>query len=87
MRAKCKLDCFHCPYDDCINDGELDNAVRCASWYDRNRDKKLAYQREYQRRYRERKRLEKTEKKSEPIIKPKEVQLLKFSELGALTEV
>lgn len=52
MRAKCDRDCENCPYTDCINDGELDNSISCANWYDRNKEKKRAYQREYARRKR-----------------------------------
>ena len=51
----CDLDCLNCTYDDCINDGELNNAIYCRSWYDRNKEKKRAYQREYARRKRQNK--------------------------------
>lgn len=50
------LKCFECTYDDCINDGELDNAIWCRNWYERNKEKKKAYQREYNRKKRERDR-------------------------------
>lgn len=52
MRAKCNRDCERCAYPDCINDGELDNSISCANWYDRNKEKKREYQREYARRKR-----------------------------------
>ena len=52
MRAKCNRDCEQCKYTDCINDGELDNSISCANWYDRNKEKKRAYQREYARKKR-----------------------------------
>ncbi len=52
MRAKCDRDCEHCEYTDCINDGELDNSISCANWYDKNKEKKRAYQREYARKKR-----------------------------------
>ena len=48
----CNLDCLNCSYDDCINDGELDNAIYCRNWYERNKEKKRAYQREYIRKKR-----------------------------------
>ena len=83
----CNLDCLNCTYDDCINDGELDNAIRCRSWYERNKEKKKAYQREYQRAYRERKRQNKTQKVETPINEPKEVKIVSFKELGAMVEV
>lgn len=83
MRAKCNLDCFNCPYDDCINDGELDNSIRCASWYERNREKKLKYQRAYNKQ----KRANKPPKKEKPIDVPKVTKLSSFKELGAMLGV
>jgi hypothetical protein len=53
----CNLDCLKCTYDECINDGELDNIVRCHNWYEANKEKKRAYQREYARRKRRNERL------------------------------
>ena len=52
MRAKCNRDCNNCPYPECLNDGEMDNSIACSSWYDRNKEKKKAYQREYNKRKR-----------------------------------
>ena len=62
MRAKCNLDCFNCPYEDCINDGELDSSIHSANWYERNKEKKKAYQREYNRKHREKKQADLEEK-------------------------
>ena len=53
----CNLDCLNCTYDDCINDGELDNAIACRSWYDRNKERKREYQRAYSKQKRLNKRL------------------------------
>lgn len=52
----CNLDCVNCTYEECINDGELNNAIYCRSWYDRNKEKKREYQREYARRKRQNKK-------------------------------
>lgn len=48
----CDLKCEQCTYDDCINDGELNNAIYCRNWYEKNKEKKRAYQREYARKKR-----------------------------------
>ena len=64
----CDLHCFDCTYPDCINDGELDNAIRCKNWYNRNREKKCAYQRAYNKQ----KRQNKPSKKVKVIEVPKE---------------
>ena len=48
----CDLNCFKCTYDDCINVGELNNAIYCRKWYEKNKEKKRAYQREYARKKR-----------------------------------
>ena len=64
MRAKCNKDCLNCKYEDCINDGELDNAISCNNWYDRHKEEKRKYQREYARRKRaEKKSIDNTPKK------------------------
>ena len=60
----CNLDCLNCTYDDCINDGELDNIARCHNWYEQNGEKKRAYQREYMRQ----KRLNERSGTNNPII-------------------
>lgn len=80
----CNLDCFHCPYEDCINDGELNNQVKCRNWYQRNREKKIAYQKAYNKAHRAEIKAKKLQKAKEPIDVPKVTKLLKFSELDVL---
>lgn len=79
-KVMCDLDCFNCTYPDCINDGELDNSIRCRSWYERNREKKIEYQKAYNRRV----RANKPQKKDKPKEVPKECKLLSFKELEVL---
>lgn len=88
MRAKCNLDCFNCPYEDCINDTSMDNSIYCARWYEKNREKKLEYQREYNKRhYKEQKQLKEQRKLDKLKEVPVEIKLLKFSELDVLLSV
>ena len=69
----CNLDCLNCAYDDCINDGELSNAIRCREWYRKNKEKK----KEYQRAYIATKRRNKALGINEPIhISPRKVKPL-----------
>ena len=61
--AKCNFDCFNCMYPDCIatikdimvqeTKENLTNAENCNNWYQRNKERKKAYQREYIRKKRE----------------------------------
>ena len=53
----CNLDCENCTYDDCINDGELNNAIHCRNWYENNKDYKREYARAYAAQKRKNKRL------------------------------
>lgn len=63
---KCDFDCFNCKHSDCVASGaeiirkesqeNLTNKEMCNNWYQRNKERKKAYQREYIARKRERER-------------------------------
>lgn len=53
----CNMDCFNCKFSDCIND-ELEPAPEKrdripGSYYDRNRDERIAYQKKYNEEHKE----------------------------------
>lgn len=77
---KCNLDCFNCIKPDCDVDFIDWNSVKCKRWYEKNREKKLAYQKAYNKRKRQNKPVKKVEE-------PRVTEILSFKELAELTEV
>ena len=73
--TRCNLDCFNCPYDDCINDGEIDSSIRSANWYEKNKERKKAYQREYNKNRRQKNELDLTKKEKVCAVCGKKISI------------